>query len=68
MKKTVFIEIEETVTETRIVRPGKIYCPACGSLVSPPRTSPSELRLKPPRTETIFIKPENVKLLDPANE
>jgi hypothetical protein len=68
MKKTVSIEIEETITETRIVVPGDIHCPACGSVVSLRRTESDNFEFSSPRIETIVIKPEEVRHLDPTEE
>ena len=63
MKRTVSIEIEESITETRIVVPGDIHCPACGAIVS--LTRPYANASRPERVpwiETVLISPENTKL------
>ena len=62
MKRTVSIEIEESITETRIVVPGDIHCPACGAVVS--MTRPGANASGPewvPWIETVLISPENTK-------
>jgi hypothetical protein len=61
MKKTVSIEIEETVT--RIVVPGDIHCPACGAIVSLSSLGKNASRLdRNPWIETVLLNPENTKL------
>jgi hypothetical protein len=68
MKKTVSIEIEETVTETRIVVPDEIHCPACGSVVSAGRTDLNRFGSVPLRVEMMLVKPEKANESAPDKE
>jgi len=68
MKKKIFIEIEETVTEVRVVDARHMTCPACGEVITFRQQTTGQMLRSPARIETILIKPENVKALNPAKD
>jgi hypothetical protein len=69
MKRRVVFEIEETITETRIVVPGNIHCPACGAIVSSkPLGNEIQQVKRLPLVETIAIRPENTEILERKKE